>query len=90
MKTLAVQMVGFRTTREEIQGIYNKVYQQKRFLDPPQYGAELMEALDWEICVSLEEQMWQRWGTTRLEEDLWGTTVPILQPSWQTEFHSQT
>ena len=33
-KTLAIQIVGFRTTREEIQGIYNEVYQQKRLLGP--------------------------------------------------------
>ena len=49
-----------------------------------------MEALDWEICASLEEQTWQRWGTARLEEDLRGATAPILQPSQQTEFHCQT
>ena len=29
-KTPAIQMVGFRTTREEVQGIYNEVYQWKR------------------------------------------------------------
>ena len=48
-------MVGFRTTREEIQGIYNEMYQQKRLLAPPPYGPEWMEALDHEICTSLEE-----------------------------------
>ena len=31
-----------------------------------------MEALDQEICTSLEEQMQQRWSTVRLEED-WGS-----------------
>ena len=35
VKTLAIQMVGFQTTWEEIQGIYNEVYQQKRLLGPP-------------------------------------------------------
>ena len=53
----AIQMVGFRTTREEIQGIYNEMYQLKRLLGPPPYGPEQMEALDREICNSLEEQM---------------------------------
>ena len=70
-KTLAIQMVGFRTTMEEVQGIYNEVYQQKRLLGPPLYGPEEMEALDQEICASLEEQMWQRRGSARPEED-WG------------------
>ena len=83
-------MVGFQTTKEEVQGIYNKVYQQKRLLGPPPYGPEWMEALDWEICASLEEQTWQRWGTTRPEEDLRGATVSILQPSCQAKSHHQT
>ena len=83
-------MVGFRTTREEIQGIYNKVYQQKRLLGPTPYGPEQMDALDWEICASLEEQTWQRWGTARPEEDVQGATLPILWPSCQTESHHWT
>ena len=71
MKTPAIQMVGFWTNREEVQGFYNKVYQQKRLLGPPPYGSEQMEVLDLEICTSLEEWMQQRWGTARPEED-WG------------------
>ena len=51
-------MVGFRTTREEIWGIYNEVYQLKRLLGPQHYGLEQMEALDMKICTSLEEWMW--------------------------------
>ena len=34
-KFLPFQMVGFRTTREEIQEFYNEVYQLKRLLGPP-------------------------------------------------------
>ena len=84
-KTLAVQIVGFQTTWEEIQGIYNKVYQQKRLPGPPPYGPRQMEALDWEICASLEEQTWQRWDATK-PEDLQGPAAPILWPSHQAEF----
>ena len=90
MKTPAVWMVGFRTTREEIHGIYNEVYQQKSLLGPPLYGPEWKEALDQEICTSLEEQMWQRWGTARPEEDLGGATASILWPSCQTKSHHRT
>ena len=90
MKTLPIQMVGFQTTQEEIQGIYNEVYQQKRLPGPPLYGPGWMEALDQEICATLEEQTWQRWGATKPEEDLQGAPVPILQSSCQTEFHHQT
>ena len=83
-------MVGFRTTREEIQGIYNEVYQQKGLLGSPPYGPEQMEALDQEIHTSLEEQMWQRLGTTRPEEDLRGSTMSILWPSHQAKSHCLT
>ena len=89
-KTPAIQMVGFRTTREEIQGIYNEVYQQKRLLGPPPYGPEEMEALDQEICASLKEQTQQRWGTARPEEDQRGATTSIIQPSCQVKSHHQT
>ena len=68
----AIWMVGFRTTREEIREIYNEVYQLKKLPGPSPYWPEQMEALDQEICTSLEEQMWRRQGTTRLEEDLEG------------------
>ena len=41
VKTLAIQIVGLRTTREEIQGIYNEVYQQKRLPGPPTIWARV-------------------------------------------------
>ena len=71
VKTLAVQMMRFQTTWEEVQGIYNKVYQKTGY-QAPSYGPELMKVLDWEICASLEEQMQWRWSTARLKEDLRG------------------
>ena len=77
VRTPAIQMVGSRTTREEVQGIYNEVYQQKRLPGPPLYGPEQMEALDWDICTSLEEQTWQRQSTARPEED-WGKPLQIF------------
>ena len=80
-------MVGFRATREEIQGIYNKVYQQKRLLGPPLYGPVQMKALDQEICTSWEEQMWQKWGTARLEEDMGGAAASILWSTCHTKSH---
>ena len=43
-----------------------------------------MKALDQEICVSLEEWTWQRWGTTRPEED-WEGALQALQPSCWTK-----
>ena len=76
----AIQMVGFRTTRE-IWESYNEVYQLKRLLGPSSYGPEWMEALDQEICASLEEWMQQRQGTTWLEEDLEGALQASCSPA---------
>ena len=87
VKTLAIQMVGFQTTQEEVQGIYNEVCQQKRLPGPPPYGSEWMEALDREICASLEEQMQ---GTARPGEDQREATTSIIQPSCQVKSHHQT
>ena len=43
--------------------------------------AEWMEAIDQEICISLEEQMQWRWGTARLEEDLEGALQASCRPA---------
>ena len=67
-----------------------EVYQQKRLLGPPLYGPEWMEALDQDICTSLEEQMQWRWSTARPKEDLGGTAASILLPSCQTKSHHRT
>ena len=75
---------------EEVQGIYNEVYQQKRLLGPPPYGSEQMEALDREICASLDEWIQRRQGTTRPEEDQRGATMSIIQLSHQAKSHHQT
>ena len=81
-KTLAIQMVGFQNAWEEVQGIYNKVYQEKRLLGPPPYGSEQIEALDREICTSFEEQMQWRWGTARPEEEPpWALFSPATRPN---------
>ena len=85
-KTLAVQMVGFRTTREEIQGIYNEVYQQE-VTRPPTVWARA-DGGPWLGNLHFLGRMdVQRWDSTRPEEDLGGATASILQPCCQTESH---
>ena len=86
VKTLAVQMEGFWTTQEEIQGIYNEEYQQKRLLGPHHMGQGGWKPLTGKSVLLLEEQAWQKQGMTRLGEDLQGATAPILWPSCQTKF----
>ena len=94
-RTLRQKLWPFRwwdsgSSGEEVQGIYNEVYQQNKLPGPPLYGSEWMEALDREICTSLEEWMWQRQGTARPEEDQRGATVSIIWPSCQAESPHQT
>ena len=43
-----------------------------------------------DILSSLRSHLQERRGIQRVEEELWGATVPILQPSHQTKPHSQT
>ena len=49
-----------------------------------------MEEATRDILSSLRSHLQERRGIHRLEEDLWGADVPILQPSCQTEPHHQT
>ena len=88
-KALVIQMVGFQTTQEETQRIYNKVYQQKRLVGPHYMGQGRWKPLTGK-SASLEEQTWWRWVAAKPEEDLQGAPVPILWPSCQTEFCHQT
>ena len=48
-----------------------------------------MEEATRDILSSLRSCLRERTGIHRLEEDLWGATVPIPQPSHQTEPHPQ-
>ena len=65
----AIQLVGFKTTRERIWELYNNVYQLRRSPGPPPHGPECTEELVQEICTSLGEQLWQRWGSAQLMEE---------------------
>ena len=65
----AIQLVGFKTTRDKIQELYNDVYQLRRSPDPPTYGLECTEELVQEILTSLKEWLWQRWGSAQLMEE---------------------
>ena len=68
-KTPAIQMVGFRTTRKRSKESIMRCTNKRGYQGHHHMGQSGMEALDQEICTSLEEQTWQRWGATRLEED---------------------
>ena len=50
-----IQLVGFKTTRDEIRELYNDIYQLRRSAGPLLYGPEWTEELVQEIHTSLEE-----------------------------------
>ena len=55
MEVPAIQLVGFKTTGDEIWELYNDVYQLKRSPGPLPYGPEQTEELIQEIGTSLKE-----------------------------------
>ena len=74
----AIQLVGFKTTRDEIQELYNDVYQLKRLPGPLLYGLESTEELVQEVHTSLKEWLQQRWGSTQpKKEPEWGVTSTL-------------
>ena len=74
----AIQLVGFKTTRDEIWELYNNVYQLKRSPGPLTYGLEQTKEWVQEILTSLKEWLWQRWGSTQQkEEPEWGLTSTL-------------
>ena len=63
----AIQLVGFKTSRDKIWELFNVVYQ-LRSPGPPPYGPEHTEELVQEICTSLKEWLWQRRGSAQPNE----------------------
>ena len=58
----AVNLIGYKTTQEEIIALYNKVYQLKRAPGTVQGDLEEMEEICQEILASLKEHLQCRWG----------------------------
>ena len=64
-----IQLVGLKTTRDEIWELYNDVYQLRRSPGPPLHSPECTEELVQEICTSIKEQLWQRWGSAQPKKE---------------------
>ena len=84
-KTPAVDLVGYKTTQEEIFNLYQEVYQLKRTPGPVPGNPEVAEKICQEILDSLEEHLQCRQGTSYLEE----TSRHRSRTSAQNEFHTQ-
>ena len=91
VKTSAIQMVGFWTTWEEIQGIYNEVYQEKRLPGPLPYGPRWDgKPLTRKSVLLWKSRTSQKQGAAKPERRSTGShcTYSAAQPP--AEFHFQT
>ena len=73
-----IQLVGFKTMRDEIWELYNGIYQLKRSPGPLPYSWEWTEELVQNICTSLKECLQCRQGSTQPKEGPeWGPTSTV-------------
>ena len=68
MEAPAIDLVGYRTTWEEIIALYHEVYQLNRAPETVQGDPEAMEEIQQEILASLKECLQHRQGPTHPEE----------------------
>ena len=84
-ETPAVELVGYRTTCEEVFNLYQEVYQLKRTPGLVPVDQEVADCIHQEILDLLKEHMWHRQSPAQLEEPLGHRS----RKSAQAEFHSQ-
>ena len=91
MEAPAIELVGYKTTQEEIIALYCKVYQLRRAPRAVPCDLEMEEEIHWEILDSLNECLRHRWGSILLEEEprqsLIGTRTSRMTA--QVEFHAR-
>ena len=80
-----VELVGYRTTWEDIFGLYQEVYQLRRTPGPVPGSPEVAEQTHQEILDSLRECLHHRWGSPQTEEPMQPTRTPAV-----VEYHTQT
>ena len=68
MEASAVDLVGYKTSREVIFTLYQEVYQLKRAPGAVPGDPEEVEKTHQEILDSLKEHLWHMWGPAQLEE----------------------
>ena len=68
-KPSAIELIGPRSTREEIRGAYNNVYQLLRSPGESPCDAEMEERVHQEILDFVKEYLQHRWDCAQLEEE---------------------
>ena len=92
MEAPAVDLVGYKTTREEIITLYQGVCQLKMAPGAVPGDPEEAEKTYQEILDMLKEHLQHRWASTQPEEELrWRSTgTQTSRMTAQAEFHDQT
>ena len=68
METLTVDLIGYKTTKEEIFALYDEVYKLKRARRSIPGDPREAEEVHQEILYLLKECLWHRQGSTQPEE----------------------
>ena len=84
-----VKLVGPKSTREEIRGVYNEVYQLWRSPSKSPCDAETEESICQEILESVKECLQFRQDHAQLEERLRQSPAGASRPDPQAEFHDK-
>ena len=91
METPTVNLIGYKTSQEEIFTLYQEVYQLKRAPGMVLCDLEMEEENHWEILDSLKEHLQCRWGSALPEEEprqgLFGARTQRMTS--QAEFHAR-
>ena len=88
MEASTVDLVGYKTSREEIFTLYQEVYQVKRAPGAVPGHPEEDEKTCQEILDLLKVSLWHRQGPTQSEEELRQRSMGTKRPV-QAEFHNQ-
>ena len=91
VETPTVELVGYKTTQEEIRALYNEVYQLKRAPRMVPCDPEMEKEIYQQSLDLLKECLQHRWGPAQSKEPRWGpisTRAPRIPA--QVDFHAKT
>ena len=80
---LVIQLMGYKTSQEEIWGLYNEVYILRRLPSPSPCGPEWAQELTQDILSSIEDHLWQRRGDDVPKEGQEQGPTSVLLPHHQ-------
>ena len=89
MEPSAIELVGSRSTREEIRGAHNNVYKLWRSSGKSPYDVETQEMVYQEILDSIKECLQCRLDCAQPEEEPRQSSTSTSRPDLQAEFQDR-